>query len=108
MNVTIRESIEGNLWVARRVLPALDGLHVLRSWAGMNVNIDGAPIIGSVPAAPGFFNAVTSNGYTLAPVIARLTADLICRGKAEMDVTPYLLERFERIDRLGYFEGTTP
>ncbi len=95
MNVTIRESIEGNLWVARRVLPALDGLHVLRSWAGMNVNIDGAPIIGEVPAAPGFFHAVTSNGYTLAPAIAKLTADLICRGKTEIDIKPYRLERFD-------------
>ncbi len=95
MNVTMRESIEGNLWVARRVLPALDGLHVLRTWAGMNVNIDGAPIIGEVPAAPGFFNAVTSNGYTLAPAVARITADLICRGRADWDITPYSLERFD-------------
>ena len=105
MNVTIRESIEGNLWVARRVLPALDGLHVLRSWAGMNVNIDGAPIIGEVPATPGFFNAVTSNGYTLAPAIARLTADLICAGRTDIDIGPYRLERF---DARGHFEGTTP
>ena len=60
--------------MAKRVLPQLAGLHVLRSWAGMNVNIDGAPIIGEAPGAPGFYNAVTSNGYTLAPAVARLTA----------------------------------
>jgi glycine/D-amino acid oxidase-like deaminating enzyme len=95
MNVTIRESIEGNLWTASRVLPQLAGLHVLRSWAGMNVNIDGAPIIGEVPAAPGFFNAVTSNGYTLAPAIARLTTDLVCSGRTDIDIDPYRLERFE-------------
>ena len=60
MNVTMRESVEGNLWVARRVLPALDGLHVLRTWAGMNVNIDGAPIRRrDSRRAPGFFNAVS-------------------------------------------------
>jgi len=105
MNVTIRNSIEGNLWVARRVLPALDGLHVLRSWAGMNVNIDGAPIIGEVPVAPGFFNAVTSNGYTLAPAVARLTVDLICDGKTEIDIQPYRLERFERYDRPTRSDG---
>lgn len=92
MNVTIRESIEGNLWVAQSVLPQLDGLHVLRSWAGMNVNIDGAPIIGE--AAPGFFNAVTSNGYTLAPAVARLTAQLIEQRDPEFDIHPYLLDRF--------------
>jgi glycine/D-amino acid oxidase-like deaminating enzyme len=95
MNVTIRESVEGNLWVARRVLPALDGLHVLRTWAGMNVNIDGAPIVGEAPTAPGFFNAVTSNGYTLAPAVARITADLICRGRTDWDIAPFSLERFD-------------
>ncbi len=94
MNVTIRENIEGNLWVANRVLPQLAGLHVLRSWAGMNVNIDGAPIIGEAPGAPGFFNAVASNGYTLAPAVARLTAQLICDGDTEMDIRPYRLDRF--------------
>ncbi|MGI9490991.1 MAG: FAD-dependent oxidoreductase, partial [Geminicoccaceae bacterium] len=108
MNVTIRESIEGNLWVARRVLPALDGLHVLRSWAGMNVNIDGAPIIGEVPTAPGFFNAVTSNGYTLAPAVARITTDLICRGRTDWDVSPYRLERFQRRHRIGQVDGAQP
>ncbi len=95
MNVTVRESIEGNLWVANRVLPQLAGLHVLRTWAGMNINIDGAPIVGEARGAPGFFNAVTSNGYTLAPAVARLTAQLICNGRAEMDIRPYLLDRFD-------------
>lgn len=95
INVTRRESIEGNIWLARRVLPQIDGLHVLRTWASMNVNIDGAPIVGEAPGKPGFYNAVTSNGYTLAPAIARLTADLILRGRTDMDIRPYLLERFQ-------------
>lgn len=59
-------SLEGNLWVAQHVVPGLRKLHVIRSWAAMNINIDGAPILGEHPAMPGFFNAVTSNGYTLA------------------------------------------
>jgi D-hydroxyproline dehydrogenase subunit alpha len=91
---TLRASIEGNLWVARRVLPALDGLHVIRTWAAMNVNIDGAPILGPAPGAPGFFNAVTSNGYTLAPVVGRLTAELIARGRASLPIERYALSRF--------------
>lgn len=94
LNVTTRASLEGNLWVAERVLPALSGLHVVRSWAAMNVNIDGAPIIGEAPNAPGFYLAVTSNGYTLAPAIARLAADLILSGEARRDVRPYALDRF--------------
>jgi glycine/D-amino acid oxidase-like deaminating enzyme len=95
LNVTTRPSVEGNLWVAGRVLPQLAGLHVLRTWAGMNVNIDGAPIVGEAPGAPGFYNAVTSNGYTLAPAVGRITADLLTRGRTDVDVTPYRLDRFD-------------
>lgn len=94
LNRAERASIEGNLWVARHVLPAIAGLHVLRCWAGMNVNIDGAPIMGEVPGVPGFFNAVTSNGYTLAPVTARLVTELITRGRTDIDITPFRIERF--------------
>ena len=94
MNQAERASIEGNLWVARHVLPALAGLNVLRCWAGMNVNIDGAPIVGEVPGVPGFFNAVTSNGYTLAPIVASLTTDLLVRGRTDTDIAPYRIERF--------------
>ena len=35
----LRSSVEGNLWVASRVVPALADLHAIRIWAGMNVNI---------------------------------------------------------------------
>jgi len=89
-----RDGLEGNLWVARHVLPAVRRLHIVRCWAGMNVNIDGAPIIGEVPGHPGFYNAVTSNGYTLAPVTARLVADLIVHGRTDRDITPFRIDRF--------------
>lgn len=91
-----RPSIEGNLWVAEQVLPQIAGLHVLRAWAAMNVDIDGAPIIGPVPGLPGFFNAVTSNGYTLAPIVARMTRDLMLHGACEYDPTPFSIARFHR------------
>ena len=94
MNHAERNSIEGNLWVAGHVLPAMAGLNVVRCWAGMNVNIDGAPIIGEVAGVPGFFNAVTSNGYTLAPVVASLVTSLLVRGQADLEIAPYRIERF--------------
>ena len=92
----LRSSIEGNLWVAQRVLPSLRKLHVVRSWAAMNVDIDGAPILGEHPAVPGFFNTVTSTGYTLGPLMGRITADLIVDGRTDRDVKPCGVERFGR------------
>ncbi|WP_413989115.1 FAD-dependent oxidoreductase [Labrys okinawensis] len=90
----LRASLEGNLWVAQHVVPALRKLHIIRSWAAMNVNIDGAPILGENPGIPGFFNAVASNGYTLGPLVGRITADLICRGETDRDVSAFSISRF--------------
>jgi glycine/D-amino acid oxidase-like deaminating enzyme len=79
----LRRSIEGNLWVAGRVLPALAGMQVLRAWTGLAVEVDRAPLLGETPGMPGLFHAVTSNGYTLAPIAGRLTADAVLgRGVA--------------------------
>ncbi|WP_200546658.1 FAD-dependent oxidoreductase [Erwinia sp. S38] len=94
MNQSLRASIEGNLWVAGKVLPALNSLHMVRSWAGMNINIDGAPIVGEVPGKAGFYHAVTSNGYTLAPVVAWSLSQQILQGRSEIDLAPYAISRF--------------
>ncbi|MFN7634821.1 MAG: NAD(P)/FAD-dependent oxidoreductase, partial [Acetobacteraceae bacterium] len=72
-----RTSIEGNLAVARDVFPALDRLHLLRAWTGLNVHLDGPPQIGEDPRCRGLFHAVTFNGWTLAPVLGELIADAI-------------------------------
>ncbi len=90
----LRSSVEGNIWVASRVVPALADLHAIRIWAGMNVNIDRAPILGEVPGLPGFYNCVSSNGYTLAPVLSRLTAEMIAGRSTSLPVEPYSIRRF--------------
>jgi len=95
MNQVLRESIEGNLWVASKVLPPLGELNMVRSWAGMNINIDGAPIIGDLPGVPGFWNAVTSNGYTLAPVVAHNLTQQILTGRSDINIDPFHIRRFD-------------
>ena len=89
----LRENIQGNLWVAARVLPALRGLSIIRSWTGINAAIDRAPLLGEVPGQPGFFNALTANGYTLGPISGRLVADAVLRGA---EIAPYY-----RVDRFN-------
>lgn len=91
----IFSSLEGNLWVAQHVVPGLRKLHVIRSWAAMNINIDGAPILGEHPDMPGFFNAVTSNGYTLGPIVGQITADLVRRRDPGRDLSAFSISRFK-------------
>ena len=93
-SLTSRSSIEGNLWVAQRLIPAISSLHVLRSWAGIMATLDGAPLLSPVPGVPGFFCVVSNNGYTLGPLLGQLTAELITNGTAHRDVSPFSIERF--------------
>ena len=90
----LRDSLGGNLWAACHLLPALGMLHVVRSWAAMNIDIDGAPIIGEHPAVPGLFTAVGANGYTLGPLLGQLTSRLILHGDAGRDIAPFGVRRF--------------
>jgi len=90
----IAEDEQGNLWIASRAVPALAQLHAIRIWAGMNVNIDRAPILGEVPGLPGFYNCVSSNGYTLAPVLSRLTTEMLAGRSTSLPVGPFSLARF--------------
>jgi glycine/D-amino acid oxidase-like deaminating enzyme len=62
------------------VLPAIESLHVIRAWSGINVQIPG-PILGEDPRVPGLFHAVTFNGWTLAPVIGALLTEAMRGGK---------------------------
>jgi glycine/D-amino acid oxidase-like deaminating enzyme len=90
----LRPSVEGNLWIASRAVPALSHLHAVRIWAGMNVNIDRAPILGELPGLAGFYNCVSSNGYTLAPVLSRLTTEMLAGRSTSLPVEPYSIRRF--------------
>ncbi len=92
--VTQRESIQGNLWVAQRVIPPISQLNILRSWAAIGVMIDGAPILGAVPGIKDFYNAVGANGYTMAPIMGQMIAEEILTGKNTIDA-PFSIERFQ-------------
>jgi glycine/D-amino acid oxidase-like deaminating enzyme/bacterioferritin-associated ferredoxin len=87
-------SIAGNLWVAQHVYPIIRQLDLIRSWGAVGVMIDGAPIVGELPDFPGFYNVVGANGYTMAPALGMLIAELITSGVASMDLAPFGVSRF--------------
>ena len=86
----MQESFEGNLWVASQVIPQLNMIQVIRSWAAMNVSVDGAPILGESKEVPGFYNLVSVNGVTLGPLLGELTAEVVCTQKKVLTVKPAL------------------
>ena len=68
----LSESLAGNLRLARHLVPAIGGLRVQRTWAGVNTLVDLVSVLGPVESLPGVYFAVPGDaGFTLGPYCAR-------------------------------------
>jgi len=91
----LAESMLGNVALAARLVPAIAGLRVVRTWAGMNTTVDGKTVLGPVPGAPGIIVAVPGDaGYTLGPLCGRVGAELALGLPPAADFAPYSPARF--------------
>ena len=77
------DSFEGNAWVANRVIPALSKIKIIRSWAAMSVDVGGYPLVGEHPMMKNFYVMVSSNGYTLGPVLGEIISKQILDNHSE-------------------------
>jgi glycine oxidase len=83
------------LTAARHVLPALEHCTFVEAWAGLRPETpDHLPILGE--AEPGLLLATGHfrNGILLAPITARLMAELVTSGRTSRDLTPFRPHRF--------------
>ena len=82
------DSLQGCLATALRVVPAIAGAQVLRSWASfIYAARDGLPVLGMVPGTQNCFVIATNTyGLTLGPLLARLLSDFILQRPASMDL----------------------
>ncbi len=91
----ISGSLLGNVALAARLAPAIGGVRVLRSWAGMNTTIDGASTVGPVPGAPRIIVAVPGDaGYTLGPIVAGMAASIVTGAEPPYDPGAFSPARF--------------
>ena len=84
-------SMVRNLSVAQAVVPALEGVRILRSWAAMvNGTRDWRPILGETPQVPGFFlNLFPWMGFTAAPAVSEAIAALALGAVPDVDLSPF-------------------
>ncbi|HEX7297910.1 MAG TPA: FAD-dependent oxidoreductase [Solirubrobacteraceae bacterium] len=89
-------SLDANLGVARRVVPAVANVRLVRTWAGfVNATADWLPVIDELPDVPGFFvGAFPYMGFTAGPVVGRELAALALDRTPEHDLTPFAVDRF--------------
>jgi glycine/D-amino acid oxidase-like deaminating enzyme len=70
----------------------------VRAWSGVApVTADQLPIVGAVPRRPGLFVAAGGPGFTLAPVLSRLVAEIMLEGRASLDLEDYDPQRFAHL-----------
>jgi len=93
------ENLIENLMLARRLVPAVHQLHLLRSWTGTTgVTADQMPLLGPVTEAPGFFVAAGGAAFTHGPTYARLISELIVKGRASQSIELYSPARFSHVN----------
>ncbi len=90
------ESLVGNIRYAGRVIPGLNELYLLRCWIGFEGRTpDRLPLMGSLSGRPRFFTACCAKGgFTLGPLMAKLTAEFIRTGKASIPLDDFDVNRF--------------
>ena len=80
-----------------RGLRGLEGRRVIDVWAGLRpCTPDGLPVIGSPDGLPGLMLATghAMKGVSLAPVTAKLVAELLAGETPSQDVAPFRPDRF--------------
>ncbi len=78
--------------LARALFPATEGMVGEMTWAGLRPGTpDRMPYLGRVPQVPGLILATGHyrNGILLAPVTARIVADLLANRAPPVDLSPY-------------------
>ena len=76
--------------------PALAGVRMAESWAGMiDATPDAVPVISPVDSLPGLHIATgfSGHGFGIGPGAGRLAADLITGDPASVDPTPFRYSR---------------
>ncbi|UVI28659.1 glycine oxidase ThiO [Paenibacillus spongiae] len=80
-----------------RLLPLLEGLRPIHSWAGLRpATRDGWPLIGPLPGRPDIILAAGHyrNGILLSPVTAAIVADLLTGRKPDGPIAAFAPDRF--------------
>ncbi len=83
-------SMAGNVALAHRIAPGIQGLRVLRTWAGYNTPVDGKATIGPVwPGSRVHLALPGDAGYTLGPIVGQCAAALALGLAPPVDAGPY-------------------
>jgi glycine/D-amino acid oxidase-like deaminating enzyme len=94
-NVTLLDTIVGNVWVAAKTVPALRDAQVVRTWGGMGSGTpNGMPIIGASERVKGFHVAYAPLGFTMGPIVGQMFSEDFLTGDSTVPLAPFSPNRF--------------
>lgn len=79
-----------------RLFPDLQGLRIVRTWAGMEaMTVDHLPVIGFSSQVDGLIHVFgfSGHGFQLVPSVGRVVADLICEGRSNQNLNAFHVSR---------------
>jgi len=93
---TVRmDSLLGNLKLAGHIVPMVNSLALIRTWAGVNSITDGRSVLGPAETNSKVFFALPGDaGYTLGPLCAHLVADCMQNRTPRFSISEYSATRF--------------
>jgi len=93
---TVRmDSLLGNLKLAGHIVPMVNSLALIRTWAGVNSITDGRSVLGPAETNSKVFFALPGDaGYTLGPLCAHLVADCMQNRTPRFSISEYSAARF--------------
>lgn len=83
---------------AVKAIPLLRDMHIKRTWAGLRPGTpDEIPILGPTQKVKGYLNACGHfrTGIVASAITGEILARLVLGGELPVDLTPFLLDRFE-------------
>lgn len=81
----------------RRVAPALQRLHIIRVWSGVEgYSPDNQPVMGASERVSGLYHAFgfSGAGFQVGPGVGETMAELIVTGATSIPLEPYRISRF--------------
>ena len=91
------ENTLSQLRQVRRLAPALQRLHIIRVWSGVEGYLsDSQPVMGASERVSGLYYAFgfSGAGFQLGPGVGETMAELIATGATSIPLEPYRMSRF--------------
>ena len=103
-----KTTLDQALTEAKRLFPQMAKIEVAESWAGIIESTpDELPVMTAVPSPDGFYLATgfSGHGFGMGPAAGLLMSELVRKGRARVDLTPFRLERFSDGSPMRVYDG---